>query len=188
VVGIEGVVKRVGWPDVVDGVGFFATDAAAWVVGEESFALALEVCCCSGFGVLVGGHVGCAFFVLFSSALVLAHCGCFRVSPRGPTLGTPHGSPVVTDWSPSLLRTDTIRVYVVRTLLKRLTLAPIQVSHPKIRGAFVYPRSRVFYQLSAIPNVGVVVICFEKVGEPFAMGLCATNEMTEARTPPCEDY
>jgi hypothetical protein len=27
----------------------------------------------------------------------------------------------------------------------------------------------VFYQLSAIPNVGVVVFCFEKVGEPFAM-------------------
>jgi len=149
--------------------------------------LAFEVGCGSGFAVLVGGHVGCAFFVLFSSALGCA-CGCFRVLPRGPTLGTPHGSPVVTDWSPSLLRTDTIRVLVVRTLLKRLTLAPIQVSHPKIRGAFVYPRFRVFYQLSAIPNVGLVVICCEKVGEPFAMGLCATYEMTEARTPPCESY
>lgn len=54
-----------------------------------------------------------------------------------------------------------IRVYVVRTLVERLTLAPIHVSHPKIRGALVYPRPRVLYLQSPIPYEAVRVICLE---------------------------
>ena len=53
-----------------------------------------------------------------------------------------------------------IRVYVVRTLLKRLTLARIQVSHPNIRGAFVYRRPRLLYLQSATPYEAMrVFIC-----------------------------
>ena len=50
-----------------------------------------------------------------------------------------------------ILKTDTIRVYVVRTLVERLTLAPIHVSHPKTRGALVYRRPRLLYLQSPIP-------------------------------------
>lgn len=66
-------------------------------------------------------------------------------------LGYPHGLEVVTSRPPSFSRPTPVRVLVVRTLLKRLTLAPIHVSHLKIRGAFVYPCPQVLQLQSAIP-------------------------------------
>lgn len=58
-----------------------------------------------------------------------------------------------------ILKTDTIRVYVVRTLVERLILAPIHVIHPKTQGALVYLRPRMFYLQSPIPYEAVSVIC-----------------------------
>ena len=182
---VEWVVEGVGGAYVVDRVGFSAADGAGGVVGEESGALAFEVCCCSCFAVLVCCHVVFLLFVFYRPWLRLRLVPLCL--PQGPTLGPPHGSPVVTDWSPSLLRTDTIRVLVVRTLLKRLTLPPIQVSHPKIGGAFVYPRSRVFYQLTAIANVGLVLSVVSR-WEPVSLAASHAEMEICSPVPMCSSF
>jgi hypothetical protein len=41
-VGFDRVGEGVDWFDVVDGVGFFATDGAGWVVFEELFSYLLK--------------------------------------------------------------------------------------------------------------------------------------------------
>lgn len=84
------------------------------------------------------------FTVVCCVSSALARCAA--VAPEAylnaRTLVSPTVRPMSQAGWPSSQTDRPIRVLVVRTLVKRLTLAPIHVSHPKIQGALVYRRPR----------------------------------------------